>query len=125
MPHGTGGKTMRPIERRLNKLEEIRDRSDIGKEVDISLEKMGTSRAEVLADFGSLAAFRDWLAVPIAATDRQDKVRQTTSSNHRQWQGDRAVSAKWNAIFERHETRQTAAPAACSPDPSRCCNESA
>ena len=45
------------IERRLNKLEEIRGRNDVGSEVDISLERMGTSRAEMLADFGNLTAF--------------------------------------------------------------------
>jgi hypothetical protein len=62
---------MSTIERRLNKLEEIRDRNDVGSEVDNALEKMGTSRAAMLADFGSLTAFRDWLAARIAATDHQ------------------------------------------------------
>lgn len=94
------------LERRMSKLEEIRDRNDIGKEVDISLEKMGTSRAEMLADFGSLSAFRDWLAGRIAAADRQNEVQHTTTSNYRQWQGDCEISAKWDAIFDRHEVLQ-------------------
>jgi hypothetical protein len=106
------------LERRMSKLEEIRDRNDIGKEVDISLEKMGTSRAAMLADFGSLSAFRDWLAGRIAATDRQAGV--PIASNYRQWQGDCAVSAKWDAIFKRHEALPTAA---CSSYPKGPCNE--
>ncbi len=92
------------LERRMSKLEEIRDRDDIGKEVDISLEKMGTSRAEVLADFGSLSAFRDWLAGRIAAADRQACV--PIAEHNREWQGDGALSAKWDVILERHEVRQ-------------------
>lgn len=110
------------IERRLNKLEEIRDRNDVGSEVDISLERMGTSRAEMLADFGSLTAFRDWLAARIAATNHQAGVQPATSSNYRQWQGDCAVSAKWDAILDQYEALQAAA---CSPDQTRYCNESA
>ena len=63
---------MRAIERRLHKLEEIRDRDDVGSEVDIELERMGASRGALLADFGSLIAFRDWLvAREIAATGHQ------------------------------------------------------
>ncbi len=88
------------IERRLNKLEEVRDRNDVGNEVDTLLEKMGTSRAEMLADFGSLIAFRNWLAA-------QTGVQQTASSHHRQWQGDSAaISAKWNAILDQYEAPQ-------------------
>ncbi|MBL8396234.1 MAG: hypothetical protein JNK99_16055 [Candidatus Accumulibacter sp.] len=109
-----------PLERRLSKLEEIRERNGVGSDVDISLKKMGTSRTEMLADFGSLVAFRDWLAGRIAATDRQDEVQQTTSSNYRQWQGDGAVSAKWDAILQRHEALPTAA---CPSYPKGQCNE--
>jgi len=98
-----------PLERRLSRLEEVRDRNDVGREADISLKKKGTSRTEMLADFGSLVAFRDWLAGRIAATDRRDEVQQTTSSNYRQWQGDGTVSAKWGAILERREALETAA----------------
>ena len=108
------------LNKRLSKAEEISARSDIGIEVDRSLEKMGTSRTEMLADFGSLVAFRDWLAGRIAATDRQDEVQQTTSSNYRQWQGDGAVSAKWDAILQRHEALPTAA---CPSYPKGQCNE--
>ncbi|MEF8728329.1 MAG: hypothetical protein V5B34_08980 [Accumulibacter sp.] len=100
------------LNKRLSKLEEISARSEIGTEVDRCLEKMGTSRAAMLADVGSLSAFRDWGAGRIAATDRQDKVQRSTSSNYRQWQGDGAVSAKWDAILERHEALQTGAPPA-------------
>ncbi len=112
------------LNKRLSKVEEISARSEIGTESDRCLEKMGTSRAAMLADFGSLRAFRDWLAARITVTDHRAGV-QTTSSNYRQWQGDCAVSAKWNAILERHEALQTAAPAGSSPDPSRYCDESA
>ena len=62
---------MTALERRMAKLEGIRDRNDVGSEVDRLLEKAGTSRANVLADFGSLTAFRDWLAARIAAADHQ------------------------------------------------------
>ncbi|MBL8374914.1 hypothetical protein [Accumulibacter sp.] len=86
---------MRAIERRLNKLEEIRDRNDVGREVDNALEKMGTNRAAMLADFGSLTAFRDWLAAPSAATDHQAGVPQP-------------ISEKWNAIFDQYQALQTA-----------------
>jgi hypothetical protein len=44
---------MSTIERRLNKLEGIMSRDGDGKEVDNALEKMGTSRAAMLADFGT------------------------------------------------------------------------
>jgi len=60
-----------PLGCRLSKLEEIRGRNDEGSDVDMSLEKMGTSRAAMLADFGSLTAFRNWLAARIAATNYQ------------------------------------------------------
>ncbi len=76
----------------------------------------------MLADFGSLSAFRDWLAARIAATDDQAGVQPATSSNYRQWQGDCAVSAKWDAILDQYEALQAAA---CSPDQTRYCNESA
>jgi hypothetical protein len=92
------------LNKRLSKVEEISARSEIGTEVDRSLEKLGTSRAAMLADFGSLSAFRDWLAGRIAATDRQAGV--PIAENYRQWQGDCAVSAKWDAIFDRHEVLQ-------------------
>ncbi len=94
------------LERRMAKLEEVRDRNDVGSEVDISLERMGTSRATLLADFGSLPAFRDWLASRIAATDYQAGVQRSTFSNYRPWQGDGAVSGKWGALLEQHEVRQ-------------------
>lgn len=93
-----------PIERRLNKLEEIRDRNDVGNEVDSSFERMGTSRAEMLADFGSLAAFRDWLAARIAATDHQAGVPIAT--HYRQRQFHCAISAKWDAILDQYEALQ-------------------
>ena len=95
-----------PIERRLNKLEEIRDRNDVGTEVDRFLEKAGTSRAALLADFGSLIAFRDWLKARIAATGHQAGV--PIGAHHRQWKGDSAVSVKWNAILDQYEALQTA-----------------
>ena len=101
---------MSTIERRLNKLEGNRDRNDVGREVDNALEKMGTSRAAMLADFGTLTAFRDWLTARSAAADHQDEA--PIASHHRQWQGDRAVSAKWNAILDQHEALQTADPGA-------------
>jgi hypothetical protein len=98
------------LNKRLSKVEEISARSEIGIEVDRSLEKMGTSRAEMLADFGSLVAFRDWLAGRIAAIDDQAEV--TMALGYRQRQVDSAVSAKWDAILERHEALQTGAPPA-------------
>ena len=101
---------MRAIERRLNKLEEIRDRNDVGREVDNALEKMGTSRVVLLADFGTLTAFRNWLAARIAATDHQTGV--PIAVHHRTWQGDGAISAKWDAILDQHKALQTAASGA-------------
>ena len=98
---------MSTIQRRLNKLEEFRARNEVGSEVDIALEKMGTSRAVMLADFGSLTAFRDWLAARIAATDHQAGI--PIAAHHQKWQGDSAVAAKWDAIFDRHDALQTAA----------------
>ena len=94
-----------PIERRLNKLEKI-SRNDVGNEVDNVLEKMGTSRAAMLADFGTLAKFRDWLAARIAATDHQAGV--PIAAHHRKWQGDSEVSVKWDAILDQYEELQTA-----------------
>ena len=99
-----------PIERRLNKLEEIRNRNEVGSEVDIALERRGTSRAAVLADFGSLAKFRDWLVARITATDHQAAV--PIAAHQRKWQGDCAISAKWNAILDQDNALQTAAPGA-------------
>ena len=72
-----------PIERRLNKLEEIRNRNEVGSEVDIALERRGTSRAAVLADFGTLSAFRDWLTARSAATDHQAGV--PIAAHQRKW----------------------------------------
>ena len=97
---------MRAVERRLNKLEGNRDRNDVGREVDIALEKMGASRAAMLADFGTLAKFRDWLAARIAATDHQAGV--PIAVHPRKWQGDSAVSVKWNAILDQYEALQSA-----------------
>ncbi len=98
---------MSTIERRLNKLEGIRGSNDVGREVDNVLEKMGTSRAAMLADFGTLTAFRDWLTARSAATDHQAGV--LIAANHRKWQGDSAVSVKWNAILDQYEAIQSAA----------------
>ena len=94
-----------PIERRLNKLEKI-SRNDVGNEVDNVLEKMGTSRAAMLADFGTLTKFRDWLTARIAATDHQAGV--PIAVHPRKWQGDSAVSVKWNAILDQYEALQSA-----------------
>lgn len=104
-----------PIERRLNKLEEIRGRNDVGSEVDRLFEKLGTSRAAMLADFGSLTAFRDWLKARIAATDHQAGVQIAT--RYRQRKVDCAISAKWDAILDQYEALQSGAPAACFSNP--------
>lgn len=103
---------MRAIERRLHKLEEIRDRNDIGKEVDKLFEKMGTSRAAMLADFGSLVVFRDWLAAQAAA-----QAGVSIASNYRHRQVDCSISAKWKAILDQYEALQSGAPAACFSNP--------
>jgi hypothetical protein len=89
------------LNKRLSKVEEISARSEIGTEVDRCLEKMGTSRAAMLADFGSLSVFRDWLAARAAP-----QAGVPIALNYRQWQGDAAVSARWDAILERHEVLQ-------------------
>ncbi|EXI74312.1 MAG TPA: hypothetical protein PK440_16245 [Candidatus Accumulibacter phosphatis] len=94
---------MRAIERRLNKLEEIRDRNDVGSEVDRLLKIAGTNLAGLLADFDSLTAFRDWLAARTAAEERQAGVQQSIAAHHRKWQGDCAASAKWDAILYQSE----------------------
>ena len=52
---------MSPLERRLTKLEQYRQSDDVEWELDRLLEKAGTSRAAVMAEFGSLWAYRDWL----------------------------------------------------------------
>jgi len=99
-----------PLGRRLSKLEEIRDRNGVGNEVDRLFEKWGTTSAAVLADFGSLIAFRDWLvARRIAATGHQAGVPIVTP--YRQRQFDCAVSAKWEAFFDQVEADQIAATA--------------
>ncbi|MEF8766696.1 MAG: hypothetical protein ABTS16_01930 [Candidatus Accumulibacter phosphatis] len=100
---------MSTIERRLNKLEEIRNRNDVGDEVDKLFEKMGTSRAAMLADFGSLWKFRDWLVARSAAADHQAGV--PIAAHPRQWQGDCAISAKWDAILDHADALQSAASA--------------
>jgi len=100
------------LNKRLSRVEEISARREVGTELDRSLPNMGTSRAELLADFGSLSEFRDWLAARAAAQAGVPIV-----SNDRQWQGDGAVSAKGDAILEPHGARETAAPAACFPFP--------
>ena len=99
---------MRAIEVRLSKLEEIRDRDDAGSEVDIELEAMGTSRAALLADFGSLFAFRDWLDARMASEDHPAGVQPSIAAPHRKRPIDPAVSAKWNAILDRYEALQPA-----------------
>ena len=43
------------------KLEQHRPRNDVGWELDQLLEKAGTSRAAVMAEYGGLHAFRDCL----------------------------------------------------------------
>ena len=52
---------MSPLERRLTKLEQFRNCNDVGWELDRLLEKAGTSRAAVMAEYGGLQAFRDCL----------------------------------------------------------------
>jgi len=56
----------------------------------------------LLADFGSLIAFRDWLKARIAAADHQAE----------KWQGDCAISAKWDAILDHADALQSAASGA-------------
>lgn len=99
---------MKAIERRLNRFEEIRDRDDVGSEVDIELERMGTSRAALLADFGSLFAFRDWLDARMTAEEHPAGVRPSIAAPHRKRPIDPSVSAKWNAILDRYEALQAA-----------------
>ena len=52
---------MSPLQRRLTKLEQFRQHNGVGWELDQLLEKAGTNRAAVMAEFGSLRACRDWL----------------------------------------------------------------
>ena len=99
---------MRAIEVRLSKLEEIRDRDDAGSEVDIELEAMGTSRAALLADFGSLFAFRDWLDARMPAEEHPPGLRPSTPAAIRKRPIDPSVSAKWNTILDRYEALQPA-----------------
>ena len=49
------------LDNRVSKIEEAACRDDIENEVDRLLEKAGTSRAEVIAEHGSLINFRNWL----------------------------------------------------------------
>lgn len=60
------------LNKRLSKVEEISARREIGSGLDRCLEKTGTSRAEMLA------AFCDWLAAGVAATDDQAGVTLPT-----------------------------------------------
>ena len=92
----------------LSKLEEVRHRNDVEREVDIELEGPGTSRAALLADFGSLFAFRDWLGARMAAEEHPAGVQPSTAVPHRTWPIDGAVSAKWDAILHRYATLQPA-----------------
>ena len=62
---------MSPLKRRLTKLEKYRQHNDAGWELDRLFEKVGTSRAAVMADLGSLRAFRDWLNTQEPATEGQ------------------------------------------------------
>ncbi len=52
---------MSPLQRRLTKLEQYRQQNDVGYKLDLLLEKAGTSRAAVMAEYGSLHVFRDCL----------------------------------------------------------------
>ncbi|EXI77138.1 MAG: hypothetical protein AW10_03979 [Candidatus Accumulibacter appositus] len=52
---------MSPLQRRLTKLEQHRQCNDVRCKLDWLLEKAGTSRAAVMAEYGSLHAFRDCL----------------------------------------------------------------
>ncbi|WP_288130758.1 hypothetical protein [Accumulibacter sp.] len=94
---------MNGLQRRLSKLEELRHHNDGEREVDIELERMGTSRAAVLADFGSLIAFRDWLVARMAAAAHAAGVRPSRPVPHRERPVDPVVSAKWDAILDRYE----------------------
>ena len=103
---------MNGLQRRLSKVEKLRNRNDGEREVDIELERMGTSRAALLADFGSLFEFRDWLDARRAAEDHPAGVRPSIAAPHRKRPVDPAVSAKWDAILDRYEAIQ---PADTSP----------
>lgn len=94
---------MNGLQRRISKLEELRHHNDGEREVDIELERMGTSRAAVLADFGSLIAFRDWLVARMAAEDHPAGVQPSIAAPHRKRPIDPEVSAKWDAILDRYE----------------------
>lgn len=61
---------MSPLKRRLTKLEQYR-RNDVGWKLDRLFEKAGTSRAAVMADLGSLQAFRDWLNTQEPVSERR------------------------------------------------------
>lgn len=52
---------MSPLQRRLTKLEQFRQHNGEGWELDRLMEKAGTSRAAVMAEYGGLQAFRDCL----------------------------------------------------------------
>lgn len=62
----------------------------------------------MLADFGSLFAFRDWLVARRAADEHPAAVQPSVAVPHRKWPVDPAVSAKWDAILDRYEALQPA-----------------
>ena len=57
------------LQRRLTKLEQYRRSNDVGWELDRAFERAGTTRAAVMAEFGSLWAYRDWLVAQDRASD--------------------------------------------------------
>jgi hypothetical protein len=62
----------------------------------------------MLADFGSLFAFRDWLVARMAAEEHPAGVQPSIAVPHREWPIDRAVSAKWDARLDRYEALRPA-----------------
>lgn len=92
---------MNGLQRRLSRLEALRHHNDGETEVDIELKRMGASLAAVLADFGSIFAFHDWLYARMAAEAHPAGVRPSRPVPHRERPIDPAVSAKWDAILER------------------------
>lgn len=65
--------TTATLNRRLIKVEEHRPDLDTGREVDRMLEAMGTSRAAILAEHGTLWAYRDWLTARLARESEQTR----------------------------------------------------
>ncbi|MEF8725060.1 MAG: hypothetical protein V5B30_21720 [Candidatus Accumulibacter delftensis] len=57
------------LQRRLTKLEQYRQSNDVGWELDRAFERAGTTRAAVMAEFGSLWAYRDWLVTQDRASE--------------------------------------------------------